>query len=268
MFKFISGKPLWVHILISLVLVFLILFLFLNYLDVLTKHGETLTVPSVTGKDYAEATRLLEERGFDIELQDSVYVDTARANSVVRQVPEADAVVKVNRTVYLTINRSVPPVIEMPNFMSMTFRSAEVALKQYGLQLEDTMYRHDFAKNAVLDQLYNGNPIKPGSKISMGSKITLVLGSGLGQDEFAVPDLVGLTYEQARALLEGNGLVVGATIFDQDVVDSANAFVYLQRPEKMTPDNRVIRIRQGQSIDIFLGVKRPERPADSSGANY
>jgi beta-lactam-binding protein with PASTA domain len=102
----------------------------------------------------------------------------------------------------------------------------------------------------------------------MGSKITLVLGSGLGQDEFAVPDLVGLTYEQARALLEGNGLVIGATIFDRDVSDSANSYVYLQRPEKMTPDNRVIRIRQGQSVDIFLGVKKPERPIDSSGFQY
>ena len=156
----------------------------------------------------------------------------------------------------------------MPNFMSMTFRSAEVALKQYGLHLEDTVYRHDFAKNAVLDQLYKGEPIKPGAKISMGSKITLVLGSGLGQDEFAVPDLVGLTYEQARALLEGNGLVIGSTIFDREVVDSANSFVYLQRPERMTPDNRVIRIRQGQSIDIFLGVRKPERPVDSSASLY
>ena len=78
MFKFISGKPLWVHILISLVLVFLVLFLFLSYLDVLTKHGKVLTIPSVNGKDLAEATRLLEEKGFDVELQDSIYVDTAR----------------------------------------------------------------------------------------------------------------------------------------------------------------------------------------------
>jgi hypothetical protein len=30
------------------------------------------------------------------------------------QFPEADEVVKTNRTVYLTINRSVPPSVEMP----------------------------------------------------------------------------------------------------------------------------------------------------------
>ena len=51
-----------------------------------------------------------------------------------------------------------------------------MALKQYGLKLEDTIYRQDFAKNAVLDQMYKGTSIKPGTKILMGSSITLVLG--------------------------------------------------------------------------------------------
>lgn len=263
MFKFITSKPLWVNILFSFVLVFLILFLFLWSLNLVTSHGKTLLVPPVTGRSFDDAKKLLEQKGFEVEIQDSVFVDTAKALSVLRQFPEADAQVKVNRTVYLTINRSVPPVIDMPNFVSMTFRSAEVAIKQYGLQLEDTVYRHDFAKNAVLDQQYNGQSIKPGTKIPMGSRITLVLGSGLGQDEFAVPDLIGLTYGEAKTILEGNGLGIGAVVFDNDVRDSINAYVYQQRPERMTPDNRVIRIRQGQFIDLFLGTKKPERPVDS-----
>jgi beta-lactam-binding protein with PASTA domain len=262
-FKFITSRPLWVNILFSIVVLFIVLFLFLWSLDFFTSHGKTLQVPPVTGRKFDEAKKLLEERGFEVEIQDSVFVDTAGALSVLRQFPEADAQVKVNRTVYLTINRAVPPVIDMPNFVSMTFRSAEVAIKQYGLQLEDTVYRHDFAKNAVLDQQYNGQSIKPGTKIPMGSKITLVLGSGLGQEEFAVPDLVGLTYAEARAMLEGSGLGVGTVITDADVTDTLNAFVYQQRPEKMTPDNRVVRIRQGQFVDLFLGSKRPVRPVDS-----
>lgn len=259
MFKFITTKPLWANILFSLVVFFLILLLFLWSLDFFTSHGKTLQVPQVTGRSFDDAKKLLEERGFEVQIQDSTFIDTAKALSVLRQFPEADAQVKVNRTVYLTINRAVPPFIDMPNFVSMTFRSAEVALKQYGLQLQDTVYRHDFAKNSVLDQQYNGQTIKPGTKIPMGSKIILVLGSGLGQDEFAVPDLIGLTYAEARAMLEGSGLGVGSVIPDSDVSDTLNAFVYQQRPEKMTPDNRVIRIRQGQFVDLFLGSKRPVR---------
>src|SRR5687768_8110793 len=105
MFKFIAGKPLWVHILLAIALVFMLLFTFLWSLGLITKHGKTLTIPSVMGASLGEAQKLLEERGFEIEIQDSVFVDTAAPLSVLRQFPEADAVVKENRTVYLTISR-------------------------------------------------------------------------------------------------------------------------------------------------------------------
>ena len=50
---------------------------------------------------------ILEQAGFEVEIRDSIYVDTTKALQVLKQVPEADEVVKVNRTVYLTINRAV-----------------------------------------------------------------------------------------------------------------------------------------------------------------
>lgn len=264
MFKFITGKPLWVNIVFSLILVFVILFVFLLSLNFLTQHGKTLTIPSVTGQPFPEAQRLLEENGFDIMIQDSIYVDTAGPLSVLRQFPEADAVVKENRTVYLTINRAVAPTIEMPNFINMTFRSAEMSLKQYGLKLEDTVYKHDFARNSVLDQLYNEEPIRPGTKIQMGSSITLVLGSGLGAVEFAVPDLVGLTYYEAIALLESNNLGRGAVVIAANVTDTANAYVQSQRPTRFGYSGSVNRIRPGQYIDVWLGVERPVIPVDST----
>lgn len=264
MFKFISHKPLWVHILLAIALVFILLFLFLWSLGFVTKHGKTLTIPSVTGASLAEAEKLLEERGFDIEIQDSIFVDTAAPLSVLRQFPEADAVVKENRTVYLTISRAVAPTIDMPNLEGMSFRNAEMVLRQYGLRLGDTVFRPDFAKNSVLEQQYNDERIKPGSKIRMGSEIVLVLGSGLGQDEFSVPDMFGLTFADARTYLEANGLNLGAPVFDADVRDSSNAYVYRQSPQRFTEDRRINRIRQGQSIDLWLSVQKPVRQVDST----
>lgn len=263
MFKFITAKPLWVNILFSLVLIFVILFIFLLSLNYFTQHGKTLTIPMVTGVSLAEAEKILEVNDFEIIIQDSVYVDTAGPLSVLRQFPEADAVVKENRTVYLTINRAVPPMIEMPNFINMTYRSAEIAVKQYGLNLEDTLYRHDFARNAVLDQQFNGESIKPGTRISMGSNIVLILGSGLGQNEFSVPDLVGLTYPEALTLLESNQLNYGTLIIDRDVTDTLNAFVYRQRPDRFGFEGRINKIRQGQTVDIWVGVQRPVRTMDT-----
>ena len=264
MFKFISGKPLWVHILLAIILVFLLLFLFLWSLGFVTRHGKTLTIPSVTGVSLAEAEKLLDEKGFEVEIQDSIFVDTASPLSVLRQFPEADAVVKKNRTVYLTISRAVAPMIDMPNLERMSFRNAEMVLRQYGLRLEDTVFKPDFAKNSVLEQQHDGSRIKPGTKITMGSGILLVLGSGLGQDEFSVPDIFGLTFNDARTYLEGNGLNLGAAVFDPDVRDSANAFVYRQSPQRFTEDRRINRIRQGQSVDLWLSVQKPVREIDST----
>ncbi|HYF29834.1 MAG TPA: PASTA domain-containing protein [Chitinophagaceae bacterium] len=264
MFRFITGRPLWANILFAIVLVFIVLFLFLTSLRWCTSHGKTITIPSVTGMPYDKARQLLEDKGFEVEIQDSVYFDTIAPLSVTRQFPEADAVVKTNRTVYLTLNRAVPPTIEMPKFIGLSFRSAEVSLRQYGLKLEDTTYRIDFAKNSVLDQLYNGEPIKPGTKIQMGSSITLVLGTGVGAFEFAVPDLFGRTYAEARVLMEASGIIAGTVVADPDVVDSSNAFIYKQLPARMNEEGKFNRIRQGQTIDLWLQVQKPVRNIDTT----
>lgn len=264
MFKFISRKPLWVHILLAIALVLIMLFVLFWSLGLITRHGQTLTIPSVTGRSLPDAEKFLEEKGFEMEIQDSVFVDTAAPLSVLRQFPEADAVVKENRTVYLTVSRAVAPTIDMPNLEGMSFRNAEMILRQYGLKLEDTVFRPDFAKNAVLEQQYNGNRIKPGTKVRMGSGISLVLGSGLGQDEFSVPDMFALTFNDARTYLEANGLSLGAAVFDPDVRDSLNAYVYRQSPQRFTDDRRINRIRQGQSVDLWLSVQKPVRVVDST----
>ncbi|HEX6427844.1 MAG TPA: PASTA domain-containing protein [Niastella sp.] len=253
LFKFMTGKPLWIHILAGIALVLLLVVLFLQSLHLITRHDKTLIIPAVMGKSFADAKQILESKGFEVELQDSIYNDTAKPLSVLRQFPDAEAVVKVNRTVYLTINKAIAPLIEMPNLEGLSFRSAEIAMNQYGLKLEDTLYRTDFAKNSVLEQQYNGERIKAGTKIPQGSEILLILGSGLGHEDFSVPDLVGLNYNDAKVLLESNGLNVGSVIPSVD----PNAFVGRQSPEHMTPDGRVNRIRQGQSVDLWLQADKP-----------
>jgi eukaryotic-like serine/threonine-protein kinase len=266
-FKFITKRPLWANLLFGIGIAIILVVLFLQSLDWLTRHGKTLSIPAVTGKTYADAQKILEEKGFDVEIQDSVYNDTAAPLTVLRQFPDADALVKVNRTVYLTINRAVPPVIEMPNMEGLSFRSAQIALQQYGLKLEDTVYRTDFAKNSVLEQQYNGQRIKAGTKIAQGSKITLVLGSGLGNEEFGVPDLFGQTLGDARVLLESNGLNLGS-VLPAELQSNTSAFIVRQSPDHLTPDGRPNRIRQGQFIDIWLQLEKPpDRQVDTTGNN-
>ena len=267
MFKFLTTKPLWVNIVSGFVLLLLLLLLFLGSLALLTQHGKTMKIPAVTGMSFADAKKSLQAQGFEVQIQDSsVYYDTMPPLRVVKQFPEADNLVKVNRTVYLTINRAEAPFIRMPNLVSMTFRNANMILRQYGLRLEDTLFKPSFARNSVLDQLYKGESLKPGATIQQGSSITLVLGSGISGSGFIVPDLFGLTYPQAKSRLDSTGLSFGAVIPDKDVRDTTGAYIYKQSPGQFNDDGRPNTIRPGQTIDIWLGAQKPERKVDSTSA--
>jgi beta-lactam-binding protein with PASTA domain len=190
-------------------------------------------------------------------VQDSIYVDSISPLQVVKQFPDADEVVKANRTIFLIIRSVEPPLVEMPNLIGYSFRNAEVVLKTMDLKVGDTLFRPDFARNAVLEQRMNGQLIAAGTKIKKGSSITLVLGDGVGDQPIPVPGLVGMNYLDAKALLDSNGLSFGAIVLESGVQDTATAWVYKQSPERLSEDNVVQTIRPGQLIDIWLQAVRP-----------
>jgi beta-lactam-binding protein with PASTA domain len=255
--KHITSRPLWVNILIALLLLFLMGLLFFLSLNSITQHGVAISVPSVVGKNVDQVQEAPEAKDFEIVVQDSVYYDSLQPSVIIRQVPEADAVVKVNRTIYVTINRVVPPDVDMPNLVGFSFRNAESILKNLGLRLGDTTLRTDFAKNSVLEQTYKGAPIAPGTKLKVGSAVSLVIGSGVGNEDMAVPKLVGLTYSEAKVLLEAQGLILGPVIPSPMVRDTASAYVVRQSPAPVNEEGKRFRIRQGQMIDLWLDVTPP-----------
>lgn len=257
MFKFITDRPLWVNILAGFILAVGVFSIFILSLNWITHHGKSKDVPSVVGKTYDEAQSILSKTGFEVEIQDSIYIDSIPPLTVIKQVPDGDAVVKVNREVYLTINRAVPPLVPMTNLVGFSYRSAVMSLQNMGLKLGDTIYKPDFARNSVLDQLYKGQTISPGTKIPMGSSVTLVLGSGVGDVDFPVPDLTGMTYADAKMLIESDGLNFFSVITDNDVKDTANAYIYWQNPPRYNEDHVLQRIFVGQTIDIKLSSQKP-----------
>ena len=257
MFDFITKKPLWVNLIASVFVGILLFGLFLLSLGWLTDHGKAASVPSLTGKSLEEVKRVLDSTGFEWEVQDSVYVDSIPPLQIVKQFPDADEVVKANRTIFLIVRSVEPPLVEMPNLIGYSFRNAVVVLKTMDLKVGDTLFRPDFARNAVLEQRMNGQLITPGTKIKKGSSITLVLGDGIGDQPIPVPALVGLNYLEAKVLLDSAGLSFGAIVLESGVQDTASAWIYKQSPETLDEDKAVQTIRPGQLIDIWLQAVRP-----------
>jgi beta-lactam-binding protein with PASTA domain len=231
--KFIDDilkKPLWMNVLIGFGVALVLFIVFFFSLGWITGNGETEKVPAVIGLDVLAAEKNLTALGFDVELQDSIYVDTLARNAVLRQTPDADEIVKKGRTVYLTINRVIAPQVDMPNLVGFSIKSAETYLKVLGLRLGSIQMVPDQNKNVVIDQLANGQPIAPGSKIPSGTLIHFLVGDGGASAAMLMPDLVGLTYEQAKAQLASLGLNLGVISVNGSIGDSASAFVYDQNP--------------------------------------
>lgn len=238
------------NLLIIVLICVALYWLFFASLGWMTGHGKELKVPDLKGKSLADAIKTLETAGFDVDI-DSTYMPEQKPLAILDQQPEGGTTVKNGRTIFLTVNRQSPPGTPMPNLVNMSYRSAEMLLKSNKLLLGDTTLRPDMAQGAVLVQLYNGKEITPGQVIPQGSKIDLVIGDGLGNKEITVPDLTGMTYPEAIAVLSGSNLQYTAS-FEGPITDTTTAVVYLQQPESINEMNEPNKILEGDNVDIHI----------------
>lgn len=218
------------------------------------------------GKNVDEAVKLLEKQGFDVVITDSLYNDSLPLNTIIKQIPDPDATVKVNRTVFLNVNPVTLPMIDMPKLEGLSYRFALAKLAKSNLKLGDTTMRPDFMKGSVLEQDFNGSKILAGTKIRWGSSINLVVGGGLEAQPIRVPDLTGLTVSEAQATLKDQGILLASILTSGSVTDTANAFVYKQNPPVTDIDNSPVFIKPGQTMDIWIQVDRPVKDSTHTQA--
>ncbi|QPH39821.1 PASTA domain-containing protein [Pedobacter endophyticus] len=213
-----------------------------------TKHGQGLDVPIVKGLSFEQAVQKLEAAGLKYEV-DSVFILDQPAGIVIDQDPDPNTFVKDNRTIYLTINAGKTPNTKFPDIAFKTLREAQAIIESSRLKLGDTTYKPDVSRDVVLEASFGGAPIQPGDEIPVGSRINLVLGDGRGNGEVDVPQLVGLTVDEAKFSLKGSNLSLGTIIYEGAITDSANAVITKQDP---MPVDSLTKVAIGTKINITL----------------
>jgi eukaryotic-like serine/threonine-protein kinase len=217
-------------------------------LNNVTRHGESLTVPDITGLRVEDAEKILIAKKLKVMITDSLFFEDKPKNSVLDQNPSPQSKVKEGRVVYITINSTKAPLVNMPNLIDVSYRQAQVMLQSVGLKPGQLIYKPDIAKNVVLEQLLANQNVVPGEKIPKGSTIDLVLGDGLGQGDVPLPDLMGMTLDEARNLLASSSLGLGSVVYQGAIKDSATAVVVRQNPAYAEG----VMVGTGQPIDLFL----------------
>jgi eukaryotic-like serine/threonine-protein kinase len=176
MISFLKSPKFFLHVFLSFLIVVVSVWLVFKWLDIYTKHGETVTVPNFLKKKYLDINKIAEDAGVKTMIIDSIYNPDETAGEIFKQEPEANEKVKEDRPIYLYMYSLNPPVIEMPKLVDKSLRQATSMIHSYGLKLHKVTETYGYCQGCVLKQLINGKAVAVGEKIKKGSKIDLVVG--------------------------------------------------------------------------------------------
>jgi eukaryotic-like serine/threonine-protein kinase len=209
--------------------------------------GKTVAVPNVVGKTEAQATSILERKGFE--------VDTTKAKSrrpegeVIAQDPAGGDKVDEGDTVTLTISGGRPQTM-VPDVVDVPQSEAEAAIEDAGLKV-GTVTPGDS------DEIEPGNVIstdpEADTKVDRGTEVDIVVSSG--PSAITVPDVRGRTEEDAIGILEDAGFVVDSVDAPSDTVEEG--IVISQEPaegSEATP---------GDTVTISVSTGPAETPMPS-----
>ncbi len=181
-------KKLLLNLLLMGVAPLVIVWLAMVWLGFWTRHGETISVPSVRSMPFDRAVSSLSAEGLVGIVSDSVYDNRTAPGTVIEQNPKAGTVVKEGREVFLTINAFSPKMVTLPTLTDISLRQARSILE--GLEIRNIVERRvpsDF-KDLVVGVRYKGARLMPGARVPVNATIELEVGEGM--PEFVETDSV------------------------------------------------------------------------------
>lgn len=226
-----------------------------------------ITVPSVDGMTVAEAQKTLEAKGFKVELEE-VMDPKASPGTVLRMDPVAGTKRKEGASITVVIARGLKLGV-VPKLEGYTKEQAEKIIEQNKYKVGKITYKWDAKKpeGLVLGQLPTDK-----SKLDEGSTIDLIINKN-EEKNVAVPDLKGLTLEEAKAKLEEAGLKLGAVKAvdseeDKDVVTGVSPDPGMSVGEGSTVDLQVSNAGKKVTTDADGKVNSSVSVNRSTGSRY
>lgn len=165
-------------------------------LDVYTHHGESIEIPNVKHRQFADAEQILKNAGLKIEVVDTGYVKSLPANCILEQSPAPGEKVKSGHVITVTINASHSPTITLPDVIdNSSLREAMAKLSAIGFKLGMPQYIAG-EKDWVYGILVKGRHVVAGDRISVEETLIIQVGNGLrdGEDSVDYIDPVSSDY--------------------------------------------------------------------------
>lgn len=193
---------------------------------------QDITVPDVTGKQVEIAKEILSKEHLNVSVNE-IESDEVPVGEVITQTPSGGAVVKENRTIYLTVSKgNQGSEVLMPDLRDLTLDEAKKKLSEIGLTIGSVHYAESekYENGKIISQ----SPASP-RKVAKGSSVDVIIcrkaekknDAKNGQD---APTVSGMTLDTAMKTLENAGYIVGNVTNLDASKDNALAKVVKQSP--------------------------------------
>ena len=175
------------------------------------------TVPSVVGYDEERARATLERKGLKVKVEDQETERVSDKGRVLSTEPTADEAVVPNGTVTIVVGTVTQETQDAPNLVGLSKADAANAIMQTNFFVQDDVM-YAYSSTVPAGTVISQAPQAGGERIR-GTAIDLIVSDGpnpAGSDgdhasesdkgTVTIPDVVGMTYQNAVTLLRGMGL--------------------------------------------------------------
>ncbi|HVQ88551.1 MAG TPA: Stk1 family PASTA domain-containing Ser/Thr kinase [Actinomycetes bacterium] len=166
--------------------------------------AKSVRIDNVQGMSLSKAIKTLEAQGLQVG-QKTPQPSEEKVNTVLVQNPPADTQVEEGSVVDLTFS-SGPEQVQVPLVIGSTKEAAIQALETAKLVASTQTQDSDAPANTVIA----ADPGE-GESVDVGSTVTLTISTG----KVSIPNVVGKTETEARAILTNQGFDVSPTVFEE-----------------------------------------------------
>lgn len=163
-------------------------------------------VEDLVGTDSRLALLSLYNQGVSVK-EEYAYSDTVPEGQVIGSTPSVGAILYEGEALNLKISLGKKiATVSVPDLYGLSEAQAKTLLYERGLQLGEVTYANSTANaGTIIRQQY-----APYEKIAEGSTVNVTVSLGSTTEQKTVPDLYGLTAEEAEKRLAEVGLVLGS----------------------------------------------------------
>lgn len=173
-----KSRYLWGNLILMAAVIVLSVTVLKFGIDIYTHHGETIKVPDVRHKSFADAEAQMDMLKLKVVVSDTGFVKSLPPDCVLEQNPAPGSMVKSGHVIYVTVNALHTPTLTIPDIIdNCSLREATAKLSSMGFKLGDPQLVSG-EKDWVYGIIVGGRHVATGEKVPVGKTLIIEVGDG------------------------------------------------------------------------------------------